>query len=63
MDNNPTALPLETLVRALKYAGSRTISEESLLADISAGAPVNENGTMNVIAYAAWILKGNLNGD
>lgn len=63
MENNPTALPKDVLVKALKVAGSRTISDESLVADIEAGAPVNENGTVNIIAYAAWILKGNLNGD
>lgn len=63
MQNNPTALPKETLVRALKLAGSRLISLETLEADIASGAPVNEDGTMNIIAYGAWILKGNLNGD
>ncbi len=62
-ENNPTALSKDTLVRALKMAGSRTISQEQLEADILADAPVNEDGTMNIIAYAAWILKGNLNGD
>ena len=62
-ENNPTALSKDTLVRALKLAGSRTISQEQLEADIAAGAPVNEDGSMNIIAYAAWILKGNLNGD
>lgn len=62
-ENNPTALSKDTLVRALKMAGSRTISQEQLEADIAAGAPVNEDGSMNIIAYAAWILKGNLNGD
>ena len=61
--NNPTALPKELVVRALSLAGSRTISLERLEADIAAGAPVNEDGTVNIIAYGAWILKGNLNGD
>lgn len=61
--NNPMALPKELVVRALTLAGSRTITLESLEADIAAGAPLNEDGTMNIIAYAAWILKGNLNGD
>ena len=63
MENNPTALPKDVLVKALKVAGSRTITEEALAADIEAGAPVNENGTMNILEYAAWILKGHLNGD
>ena len=63
MNNDPTALPKELVVKALKLAGSRTASMESLEADIAAGAPVNDDGTMNIIAYGAWILKGNLNGD
>ena len=61
--NNPTALPKELAVRALSLAGSRTITLERLDEDIAAGAPVNEDGTVNVLAYAAWILKGNLHGD
>ena len=56
--NNPTALPKELVVRALSLAGSRTISLEQLEADIASGAPVNEDGTVNIIAYAAWILRG-----
>ena len=63
MANNPTALPKELVVRALNLAGSRSMSMDTLEADIASGAPVNEDGTMNIIAYAAWILKGNLNGD
>lgn len=51
------ALPKNALVRALANAGSRTISLESLEADIAAGAPVNENGTISLFDYAAWILK------
>jgi len=63
MENNPTALPKEVVVRALRLAGSRTVTLEQLEADVAAGAPVNDDGTVNLIAYAAWILKGNLNGD
>ena len=54
---NVKALPKDALVRALKNAGSRTLTEERLEADIAVGAPVNENGTMNLYDYAAWILK------
>jgi len=60
---NPMALPKSALVRALQVAGSRTISLEQVEADIQAGAPMNDDGSMNILAYAAWILKGNLNGD
>ena len=35
----------------------------TLEADIAAGAPVNADGTVNAIAYAAWILKGESDDD
>ena len=57
------AVRKETLVEALRRSGSRTISLERLEADIAAGAPVNADGTVNAIAYAAWILKGESDDD
>ena len=56
-------LTKDELVRLIGGQGSRTITGETLAADVAAGAPVNENGRMSLIEYAAWILKGNLNGD
>ena len=60
MDNSLklTALPPEMLVRLLKQAGSRLISAETLAADFEAGAPRNEDGTVNLIEFAAWLVKG-----
>ena len=60
MDNSLkiTALTIEMLVRILKQAGSRLITEESIAEDIAAGAPQNEDGTINLIEFAAWIVKG-----
>lgn len=59
MENNLklTALPPETAVKILRQAGSRSISNESLSADIANGAPVNSDGTINLITYAAWLAK------
>ena len=56
-------LTKDEVLRLLKGHGSRTVSEESFAADLASGAPVNENGNVSLIEYAAWILKGNLNGD
>ena len=53
---NARALKPEELVRALKAAGSRTISEETVAADIAAGAPANADGTVDIFLYAAWVL-------
>ena len=52
-----TALFREALVRLLRNAGSSTITEETLEADIAAGAPVNADGTMSLVEYAAWLCK------
>lgn len=54
---NIRALPIDAVVRALQSAGSRTITMETVQRDIDSGAPVNEDGTLNLIDYAAWILK------
>ena len=60
MDNSLklTALQPELLVNILKGAGSRLISAELLVADFAAGAPRNEDGTINLVEFAAWIVKG-----
>ena len=52
-----TALPKETVVRLLKNAGSSSISPETLEADVAAGAPVNADGTMSLVEYAAWLCR------
>lgn len=50
-------LTKDELVLAMRRAGSRTISLERLEADIAAGAPVNADGTVNILKYVAWIVK------
>ena len=51
------ALTKEQLIELLTKVGSSTISAESLEADIALGAPVNEDGTINLIHYAAWLIR------
>ena len=60
MDNSLklTALQPEILVNILKGAGSRLISAETLTKDFEAGAPKNEDGSVNLIEFAAWLVKG-----
>lgn len=52
-----TALSVDDLTKLLKHAGSRTVSEETVRLDIEAGVPVNTDGTINLITYAAWLIK------
>jgi len=60
MDNSLklTALQPDMLVNILKQAGSRQISAEKLAADFAAGVPRNEDGTINLVEFAAWLVKG-----
>ena len=60
MDNSLklTALQPEMLVDVLRRSGSRLITIDTLAADFEAGAPRNEDGTVNLIEYAAWLVKG-----
>lgn len=60
MDNSLkiTALQRETLINLLKQGGSRLITAETLVADFAAGAPQNEDGTVNLIEFAAYLAKG-----
>ena len=54
---NPQALRLADMARVLSASGPSPITVEILQADIDDGAPVNPNGTMNLVHYAAWLVK------
>ena len=47
----------ENFVTAMRRSGARTLTFERLEADIAAGAPVNADGTINILKYVAWIAK------
>jgi len=52
-----TALSIEAAVAVLRKAGSRHIDADAIRADVAAGAPANPDGTINLLAYAAWMLR------
>jgi len=54
---NPTALPLAAAARLLSAVGGQVVTVEMLQADVAAGAPTNDDGTVNVAHYAAWLVK------
>lgn len=54
---NPAALPIPDAARVLSRAGGFPVSEEMLRADIDAGAPTNADGTVNLVHYAAWLVR------
>ena len=60
MESSPikiTALDVAALVTLLRRSGSRTVSEETIRADIGRGAPTNPDGTVNLLNYAAWLVR------
>jgi len=56
-----TAISVSDLAKLLKQAGSRHVSEAAIKKDIEKGAPVNSDRTINLIYYAAWLLKEEVN--
>ena len=54
---NPAALPVADAARVLTRMGGKSVTAEMLRADIEAGAPTNANGSINLVHYAAWLVK------
>ena len=54
---SPAALGVADAARVLTRMGGKPVTEEMLRADIDAGAPTNANGTLNLVHYAAWLVK------
>jgi hypothetical protein len=54
---NPAALPVADAARVLTRLGGKPVTEAMLCADIDAGAPTNADGSINLVHYAAWLVK------
>jgi hypothetical protein len=51
------ALALVDATRLLAKTGGWPITVEMLRADVDASAPVNADGTINLVHYTAWLVK------
>ena len=60
---NPSALELADAAQLLSKAGGHAITEAMLRSDVAAGAPANADGTLNLVRYAAWLVKEMVRGD
>jgi len=58
-----TALTVAQVAKVLSAAGSRQITEQTVQQDIDAGSPVNADGTVNLVHYAAWLVREVAGGD
>jgi hypothetical protein len=54
---NPNALTVADASRLLTKVGGDRVTDEMLRADLASGAPTNPDGTMNLVHYAAWLVK------
>lgn len=54
---NPSAMLVVDAARVLARIGDQSVTEEMLRADIDAGAPTNRDGSINLVHYAAWLVK------
>jgi len=54
---NPAAMSSADAARVLTRLGGQPIGEAMLRADIDAGAPINADGTINLVHYAAWLVQ------
>ncbi len=54
---NPNALSVANAARLLTKVFGEPVTEEMIRSDVSAGAPTNREGTLNLVHYAAWVLR------
>ena len=54
---NPAALSVTDTARTLTRVGGRSITEAMIQRDIDDGAPTNGDGTINLVHYAAWLVR------
>jgi len=54
---DPTKLLVEQAAKLLSAAYRERIEPEKIRLDLQSGAPVNVDGTINLVHYSAWQAK------
>ncbi len=54
---SPTSLTVADAARLLTKAGGQTVTTDMLETDLAAGAPANADGSINLVHYAAWLVR------
>ncbi len=60
---NPTALSVEDAALVLSRTSGQAITEDMIRQDVADGAPTNIDGTLNLVHFAAWLVKEMSGGD
>ncbi len=54
---NPAAISAPDAARLLTAAAGIRVDEDQIAADIESGAPTNTDGSLNLVHYAAWLVR------
>ncbi len=54
---NPLSLSIEETARLLSASGGASVTSEQVQADVDGGAPVGSGGRINLVHYAAWLIR------
>ena len=54
---SPTALPLDDAAALLTALARHAVTVDMLRMDVAAGAPLGADGKLNLVNYAAWLIK------
>lgn len=60
---DPNRLTLDQAAKLLSAAANVRIPADQIADDLETGAPRNPDGTINLVHYAAWMLKEMGRGD
>ena len=60
---NPSALTVDQAAQLLTKVMRQQIPAAQIGQDVMAGAPTNADGTINLLHYAAWLVKEMGRGD
>ncbi|HOB43668.1 MAG TPA: hypothetical protein PLK04_10210 [Bacillota bacterium] len=54
---NPRALTIADLSKVLTDCGFQPVTVDMIRKDIADGAPVNADGTIDIVRFTAWLVK------
>lgn len=54
---DPNRLSVDQAAKLLSAAAKVRVPAEQIASDLEAGAPQNQDGTLNLVHYAAWLVR------
>lgn len=60
---SPTSLTVADTARLLTKVGGQPVTTNMLEVDLATGAPANADGTINLVHFAAWLVRESLSRD